>query len=58
MITGCSKDDESSMPTNSSIGVDELVEYIGKSPQYVKDNFKDGKLVDEGGTLGRTDLTY
>ena len=46
------------MPTNSSIGVDELVEYIGKSPQYVKDNFKDGKLVDEGGTLGRTDLTY
>lgn len=58
LITGCSKDDESSMPTNSSIGVDELVEYIGKSPQYVKDNFKDGKLVDEGGTLGKTDLTY
>lgn len=58
LITGCSKDDEPTMPINTSIGVSELVSYIGQSPQYVKDNFNSGRLVNEGGTLGKTDLSY
>ena len=58
LITGCSKEDEPAVPTNTSIDVSELVSFIGKSPQYVKDNFKDGTLANEGGTLGKTELSY
>lgn len=58
VLTGCSKDNEQITPTNNSIGVNELVSYIGKSPQYVKDNFKNGIIVHEGGTLGKTELIY
>lgn len=58
LITGCSKDDDPTVPTNTSIDVSELVSFIGKSPQYVKDNFKDGTLANESGTLGKTELSY
>lgn len=58
LITGCSKDNDPTVPTNTSIDVSELVSFIGKSPQYVKDNFKDGTLANESGTLGKTELSY
>ena len=58
LITGCSKEDEPTMPTNPSIDVSELVSFIGKTPQYVKDNFKDGTLANESSTLGKTELSY
>lgn len=58
LITGCSKEDEPTVPTNTSIDVSELVSFIGESPQYVKDNFKDGTLTNQGGTLGKTELSY
>lgn len=56
LLTGCGKDDE---PTKvADLNVKQLVDYIGKSAEYVKSNFKDGEFIIEGGTLGKTKLSY
>lgn len=57
-MIGCSKEDNPTIPTNTSINISELVSFIGKSPQYIKNNFTNGVLINESGTLGKTELSY
>lgn len=56
-LASCSSDNEPENAT-ATLNVKELVSYVGKQASYVKDNFKSGKFQTEGGTLGKTTLSY
>lgn len=57
LLTACGgKEDEPA--TVADLNVKQLTEYVGKTAEYVKSDFKSGELITEGGTLGKTTLSY
>lgn len=56
-LVGCGGDDDEPKPT-ATLNVKELTDYVGKTPDFVKANFKSGTLDNEGGSLGKTTLYY
>ena len=57
LLTACGGNDDEPTPVKD-LNVKQLVDYVGKTADYVKSDFKSGELITEGGTLGKTTLSY
>lgn len=57
VMVACGNDDEPEK-ASATLNVSELVGYVGKTADYVKANIKGATLQNEGGSLGKTTLTY
>lgn len=57
IMAACGNGDEPEK-ANATLNVSELVGYVGKTTDYVKANIKGATLLTEGGSLGKTTLTY
>lgn len=57
VMVACGNDDEPEK-ASATLNVSELVGYVGKTADYVKANIKGATLLTEGGSLGKTTLTY